>query len=878
MTPLRRWAPALRVARREAGRAKGRSAVVLAMIALPVLGVTAADIVIQTSEITGAEAIDRRIGGADALVLVQPRTAEVAQTADPDRGTMTLRGGRRAQPPGLDEIEDALGRDIEAVEVRAQEFVRFETDAGVADVEITETDLTSPLTRGLFRVDEGRVPVDRSEIVINHDLAESGFVLGDTMTVVGGPDLTVVGIGDNTSFRGRGMAVAQPGTFELTERPWNRTWLVDAGGAVTWEDVRALNEVGAMALSRAVMKDPPSDAELHPSMQGMDDAPVGSEDLAVVGLIVVMALLEVVLLAGPAFAVIARRLQHSLALMAASGATPRQARRVVLASGLVLGVVGTTLGVGLGLLVGWLSLPLVQRFSSSFFGPYDVPWLHLAGVAGFGMLSAVLAAVVPAWIASRQDVTAVLAGRRGDRRPSRRSPILGLVLLGGGVAVAAYGAVQPDNGELLIAASAVITVLGMILLVPVVVAGLARLSAVLPLPVRYAVRDAARHRARTVPAVAAVAATVVGVVALGIANASDAEQSRATYTPLMPLGTAAVAGPADSDWEGSRAALAESLPGAEISTVEGVDSNGVHRWTDVQFRVDGRAVRLHSYGSALATQAPIADAIPPLVPELGEAERAAGDRILREGGAVVFTSRAPTGDEVTVVAREYGPRGRGTVVGRATVPAVMIQLPGHHSTLQAVLSPEAAAAVGAEPVTAGLVVSGEEITADQERTATEALAALTPDLSLYVERGYQNDDATVIVLVVLGALGGLLMVGGTLTATFLSLSDARPDLATLSAVGAAPRTRRAVAASYAVVIGVVGAVLGVVVGFVPGIAVTFPLTGADWLQEVDPTLPGHFLEIPWLLIGTIVVVLPLLTALVVGAATRSRLPLVARID
>ena len=53
-------------------------------------------------------------------------------------------------------------------------------------------------------------------------------------------------------------------------------------------------------------------------------------------------------------------------------------------------------------------------------------------MAAFGLLSAFLAAVVPAWIASRQDVVAVLAGRRGDRKPSLRSPLLGLVLLGVG--------------------------------------------------------------------------------------------------------------------------------------------------------------------------------------------------------------------------------------------------------------------------------------------------------------------------------------------------------------------------------------------------------------------------------------------------------------
>ena len=70
------------------------------------------------------------------------------------------------------------------------------------------------------------------------------------------------------------------------------------------------------------------------------------------------------------------------------------------------------------------------------------------------------------------------------------------------------------------------------------------------------------------------------------------------------------------------------------------------------------------------------------------------------------------------------------------------------------------------------------------------------------------------------------MLGGTLTATFLALSDARPDLATLAAVGAAPRSRRGVAASYALVVGFVGALLGAVVGFIPGIAITCPLTSS----------------------------------------------------
>ena len=54
--------------------------------------------------------------------------------------------------------------------------------------------------------------------------------------------------------------------------------------------------------------------------------------------------------------------------------------------------------------------------------PFDVGVVHLPGVTAFGLLSALLAALVPALLASRQDVVAVLGGRRGDARPSRRSP------------------------------------------------------------------------------------------------------------------------------------------------------------------------------------------------------------------------------------------------------------------------------------------------------------------------------------------------------------------------------------------------------------------------------------------------------------------------
>ena len=87
--------------------------------------------------------------------------------------------------------------------------------------------------------------------------------------------------------------------------------------------------------------------------------------------------------------------------------------------------------------------------------------------------------------------------------------------------------------------------------------------------------------------------------------------------------------------------------------------------------------------------------------------------------------------------------------------------------------------------------------------------------------------------------------------------------------------RRAVASAYAVSVGVVGAALGAAVGLVPGIAVSYPLTRP--YNSGDPG-PSHYLVIPWLEILGLVVVLPMVTAVVVGLLARSRLPLVARLD
>jgi putative ABC transport system permease protein len=208
------------------------------------------------------------------------------------------------------------------------------------------------------------------------------------------------------------------------------------------------------------------------------------------------------------------------------------------------------------------------------------------------------------------------------------------------------------------------------------------------------------------------------------------------------------------------------------------------------------------------------------------------------------------------------------------VPARFVAVGSVYAPVQAVMPLSLVHQLGLTVRPAGLVLTGPELTPSQESALRETLAGLDPSSYLYVERGYQVPGSERVVLWILFGLGAVLMLGGTLTATFLALSDARPDLATLSAVGASPRTRRGVAAAYAVAVGLIGAVLGAAVGFIPGIAVSYPLT-RNFTGQAGPS---HYLDIPWLLIGALVAGLPVLTAGVVGLLARSRLPVVARLD
>lgn len=880
------WRVAIRLARREAWRRKGQTALMLVLICLPVVAVSAAAIVWRTQDVSSAEGVDRRMGSAAALVETTG-SAKVLQDFDPEQGAGWF-GDELDEPRGLDDVLGVLGADRPTAPF-GKDSVEFRTAKGIGNLEVLTTDLADPLADGLLEPVEGAYPPGPGEVVVNQAVADRGPGIGETLTVVRRTpegektiDLEIVGIAESAWNTGYEFAAGQPGAFGESPDP-TQSWLV-GGGPVSWDDVRALNDIGMLVASRQVLTDPPPSSALPPDLQGMDE-PVDQLTITVLALVVVMVLLEVVLLAGPAFAVRAKAQAHALALVAATGGTPRQARRTVLASGLVVGAVGGVLGVALGVGFGALAVPVFQRFNSSRFGPFDVPWPLLAVVAAFGFVSAVLAAVVPAFSASKQDVVAVLAGRRGEGRPSVRSPILGIALLGAGIAGsvvgagASSGAGANDLGAVLIAGSALVSVIGMILVVPVVVALASRVASGLPLALRFATRDAARHRTRTVPAVAAVGATVAGVVALGIAVSSQEAANAATYHPQLPDGYASIALSPDLDAGEIDEVLARSVTADQVIDVRGIQTSTEGGELELEISQGGEPLLL-SYWSTLGSPYAVSAQVPDYV-ELPESDRRRADAVLADGGLVLLHDEQasedgiamPTldGDDVTIDVRRWvytdEDQSQAQQVAKRDAAAVVIPI-GRTAPAVAIMSPRLVEQLHLRPSVVGKLVKAP-ISREAEKDITEGLGALSNQPYFYVERGYQPDEAVRIIQAVLAALGGILMLGGTLTATFLALSDARPDLATMAAVGARPRTRRAVAASYALVVGAIGALLGAPVGFIPGLAISRPLTSGSGATALD---------VPWLLIGVVVVGLPLLAALAVGACARGRLPLTARID
>ena len=713
------------------------------------------------------------------------------------------------------------------------------------------------LATALSRASSPVTDMSFAQVVISQRLVNRGFALGRPV-VVNGLQKSVVGLVDvSPDLYGRdpAMIVGPPGSLHLTTA---HTWLTHVPGGVPWTLVRRLNAHGIIALSREAIRHPP------PSLQVIDNSnrrQVQAAQAAVAAL----ATLQLVLLAAPAFTVGARRQRRVLALIAATGGAPKYVRRFVLAQGVVLGGGGALGGAALGVGAGVAMTPVLPN-RGRLSGPLEISWRDVSLACAVGAGAAVLAALVPALVAGRQDVLAGLTGRRGTTGRSLRSFGWGVALITIGL-VGCAGAAAPGSGPNSIVLAAVPTVLGAALLAPSALGVVSHRVDRLPFALRYAVRDAARSRGRTAAAAAAVTATVAGALALGIGGASDELQARSTYRASGPTGVAVVnfSNATPEQVKAIRAAVSSRLPGHAVTRISAAVLTD-QQVSEVVDTASGRG--LLSTHAAFLGQGPLVGPEALSLLALAPAETAAATAALDSGGVVVFTDGVLTTAPVTVKITAFHSK---PAPSSWTGPALRLPVRGAWAPAQAVLSPAIAARLGLPVHPAGLLVRGPVTRTAQDRLQEEVTGIGRGYIN--VKRGYDGSSKRTLLLV-LAAAAAVLVLGATVSAALLALSDAKPDFATLMSVGASPRVRRKVAAAYAAVIGLLGATLGAAAGFVPGIAVSYPLTS----DTSDSQGPSHYLAIPWTLVLLLTVGVPVLAAAGAALLTRSRLPLAARLE
>ncbi|KSU73831.1 putative ABC transport system permease protein [Pseudarthrobacter enclensis] len=930
---------AARMARRDILRHKGRSLLIILLIMLPVAGMSGAATLYQSSLRTPAEIVRYELGNTQARYAMLP-VPNGESLQDPLNDTIVasstgeLDQDFRPSPP-----EDLLPDGYEVLPLRQLKLTATAGDAAVP-LQGRQVDALHPAFEGKFTLLEGRAPATGDEVLVSPGLIERfALSFGEEFTTSAGTFVPVGTIRDADAsdrnsilYLRQGQGPAALGQGDAS--PQSVSYYLAGAAPVTWEQVRAANSRGVGVLSRSVVLSPPPPDEQ--TVPGAIQAGTPSEQVAAYGtfgLVGALALLEVGLLAGAAFAVGAKNQVRELALLAASGAEAPTIRAVVTASGLWLGgaavASGAVAGVGAAAVVVWW---VRSTGSARLAGVHPDPLLTGTAMA-MGLAACLLAALAPANRVARQALVGALKSGRAPAAGGKRTTLTGAVLLPVAAGLLAAGwlvaqsAADPDERarqaglvSSLLAGGAVLGVVALVLLTGWLTTGLTPRTGSLPLALRMAARDSARNRGRTVPAVAAVlAAATLASAALVLSASQQAGQrlshswsalENQAYLPLSlaqppqadgtipPAITAnpehlstAVSGALDSvSWTRT---VTTPAPVRNCGFGEGAGPAG-QVTTDVSNCLQYSLARPAGQACPLTAQRRVVD------PDDWRCRGSmawdqGSDRSILVGGAEDI--RAMFGREAGADAVAALNAGAMVVTNPVFIRDGKVELQGQdvrtqqgspdgsvvHDTVSStvleavtlepsvavpyygIVSPATAHRLNLAPEAAGLAVQLSRAPSAAEVDAvTGAIAGVfgQPGIGFWAEPGVPKDQAWMGWLIV--AVSALVTFSAAGITTGLSLADARTDHATLAGVGAAPRLRKALAASQALFTAGLGAVLGTLAGAVPAVLI---VVSTDLRTALD---------VPWLPLAAMVAAVPVTASALAWAFTRVALPMTRR--
>lgn len=897
---------------RETRRSWPSSVLVILLVLLPMAAVSAAAVFASSLGPTPEQHVDAELGDADAWL----RTATMAEgmrqsLTDPMMSFGEGTEGAMVEPP--DSVESYV--DADRLISIAHGTATTETATGLATMWFAIGDAWDPLLDGRYTMLAGHVPEAPDEVLATPSALERlGAEIGEEVSLAE-PEATVTVVGTLSSRlepdKTEVLFSRSDGPVSADQAAGTMTWFAE-GWHPTRDEVYDLNDNGIVVYDRILAQSPGEDARAFDTASGTAWAVVSA---AIAGL--VFSTYLVLLLAGAAFSVSAKRQHRALAVAASVGASRTDVFRIVLLQGTILGFVGGIVGIALGIGIGSAALHTLDTGDTlQYSWGVRVPWLPVTALAVFSAIVGTLAALIPARRATQGDTLGAL---RGGRRPlaiSARRPRVGAALLILGLALSATATAtliatynsplhQSPSANVIYSVSMGAMILGPLLLqIGVITAGhwllslAARALARVGVAARIATRDAVANPGRSVPSFGAIAACAFIATASfgGVAIVTSAVS--ASFTAQAPADTMVVSvgsepsadGRADPDAAdgvveaavellrdagAARTAVISAEPPASIDPDTGQSAPAE---SDVTVRPEHQTVPDWCADDGDCQNSAVAgNHVTPRVIAPGDIETVLGMSIpdgvraaFADGHAIVTDPSwiAESGEVVfhtwhTADVIEPELETLPEAVSSQALAAEMVTPPiAFTQSEQVFVSPAGAAELGIEYRPERVFGSyAEGPTVGQQDEIAAGAERLSDDLSssdgrVYVSAWLPNQppESASWLWLILGAVS-VLVVAASAVALGLSRVERRPDDATLAAVGAQPGVRRAVSAWQALVIAGFGCVTGAVAGLVP-------IVGAALI--IDGTTGDGFslAKVPWTFIGLLAVAVPLAITIV----------------
>jgi putative ABC transport system permease protein len=214
-----------------------------------------------------------------------------------------------------------------------------------------------------------------------------------------------------------------------------------------------------------------------------------------------------------------------------------------------------------------------------------------------------------------------------------------------------------------------------------------------------------------------------------------------------------------------------------------------------------------------------------------------------------------------------------------SVPAVEVPTGSYTSIPSFVVSRQTAERLGLPGVTASprYLVRASDPLSSAQREQLQQLKPRLPVGTIWWAQAPSPQEFEFMpgfrpVLLSLLLVAGIIALGAVGVACALALVEARDDLTTLAAIGAAPRTTRRLVAAQAWLLAELGALLAVAAGLATSAVFTLATsTLRTFATSTDyPTPPPMPFAVPWTLLAILTLAIPVLAA--AGASLLGRSP------